>query len=187
MVMTASRALLGSVMFEGLGSPAAPFLYVPDLAPVGSKSSYFPRSVSNDAAALNFLGFLSDFDVGDLVPSMGSQSADMANEAGAWDPLFRGAVGRFQVFAGITNDTWIGPMTRSNIAAKVLQKNANPGIPTPSLPPTVPVAPGAVPALPTPIPGVHPASTTTDDNTTTYVAAGVAGLALLALGWYALS
>jgi hypothetical protein len=170
----------------GMGTISAPFLYVPDLAPVGSKSTYFPRSVDRDAMALNFLQFMSDSALDDLTSSMGSQSADMNNEAGAWDPAFRASVTRFQVAKGLTADSWIGPQTRTALAAAVAFKNANPGtLPSP-LPQVVPVIPGQVPAKPAVLPGVTPASAKTEDDTLMYLGIGAGVLALGGLAWYAL-
>lgn len=177
---------------NGMGVINAPLIYVPNLASVGSGAAYFPGSVGEDARALNFLGFLTDNDLDDLTPSMGSQSADMNNEAGAWDPLFRGATTRFQAAKGLTVDSWIGPHTRSALGVAVLQKNANPAIlppppPNPNIP--IPVAPGGVPAKPAAIPGVTPASTTTGGgglSTTEMLAIGAGVLLLGGVGYYAL-
>lgn len=186
---------------NGLGSlgevgdiGAVPFVYIPDLAPVGSKSSYFPRDVERDAAALVFLRFLSDLDDANRMMSQGSQAADMNNESGAWDPFFKGGVTRFQAAKGLTVDGWIGPNTRTAIALAVTQANAAGlgGGPVPPLPPAIiPVIPGAVPQKPnaTPPPGIIPANTKTDaeDETMTYLAIGAAVLAVGGLGWWALS
>lgn len=165
-------------------------VYVPDLGPVGSKSSYFPRDVEHDAEALNFLEFLSDVADANRMPSTGSQGGDMAQEAGAWDPSFRSAVTRFQASKGLTTDSWIGPNTRTALAAAVAFRNVNPGqLPAPPSPGTVPpilVNPGGVPAKPAVLPGVQPASAKTGDDTMMYVGLGVGGLALAGLAWYAL-
>lgn len=167
-----------------IGAPG-PFIYIPDLGAVGSKSSYFPRDVERDAAALVFLGFLSDVDDANRQVSDGSQAADIANEGGAWDPAFRSAVTRFQSSARITADSWIGPQTRTAIAAAVAAKNAGGlALPVPSQP--VPVSPGAVPAKPTVVPGVVPASSVTSDDTLMYVGIGAAVLALGGVAWWAL-
>jgi peptidoglycan hydrolase-like protein with peptidoglycan-binding domain len=179
------------MMSFSMGVINAPLIYVPDLFPVGSKSAYFPRDVSQDARALNFLGFLSDNDLNDLTPSMGSQSADMNNEAGAWDPLFRGGITRFQAAMGLTVDSWVGPQTRTALAANVARKNANPGaLPPPPVNPSqpIPVTPGGVPAQPAAIPGVTPASTggAAGLSTVEMVGIGAAALALGGLAYYAM-
>jgi hypothetical protein len=93
---TNSRRLFNfdSRIDQGIGSiqeTDRPLLYIPDLAPVGSGSAYFPRSVDDDAVALNVLGFGAGFPGGGS-----SQRADMANEEGAWDSSFRAAVTNFQ-------------------------------------------------------------------------------------------
>lgn len=175
-----------------MGVINAPLIYVPDLAPVGSKSAYFPRDVSQDARALNFLGFLSDNDLNDLTPSMGSQSADMNNEAGGWDPLFRGGITRAQSAMGVTVDSWVGPQTRGGLASLVARKNANPGAlpPPPPVNPSfpIPVTPGGVPAKPAAIPGVTPASSGGAGGLSTVEMVGI-GAGVLALGglaYYAL-
>ena len=185
------NGLGGAGEIEGIGG--APFVYIPDLAPVGSKAAYFPRDVERDAAALVFLHFMSDEDDANRNISRGSQAADMANEGGAWDPAFRAAVTRFQVAGGLTADSWIGPATRTGILNAVTQANLKGlgGGPVPPLPPAViPVIPGQVPTKPnpTPLPGVTPAKTGPaggEDETMTYVAIGAAAVALLAIGWYA--
>lgn len=169
-----------------LAGVAGPLAYVPDLRPVGSQSAYFPRDVENDAEALGYLGFLSDAANDDRMPSVGTQAGDMNNPSGAWDPAFRGAVTRFQVAAKLTNDGWIGPQTRTALAAAVLAKNAGQPIPKPPGG-SVPIAPGAVPAKPAEIPGVHPASASTGLDTTTMVGIGVGVLVLGGVAWYALS
>lgn len=185
----ASRALMGTVLFPGtmmgLGGFSAPFTYSPNLAPVGSGAAYFPGDVSQDAAALNYLGYLADADYAQLAPSTGTQAGDIGSDAGAWDPSFRGAIAHLQTDAGITVDTWVGPQTRTAIAAKVLLANANPGT-TPSTPPAgvVPANPGSVPANPAVIPGVTPTSGT---STQTYVLAGAGILVVGGLLYYALS
>ncbi|NBU16711.1 MAG: peptidoglycan-binding protein, partial [Actinobacteria bacterium] len=133
-------------------------------APVGSKSSYFPRSVTEDAIALTFLGF----DAG--TPGGGiSQQADMNSGTGAWDPTFRAAVTAFQQKNGLTVDGWIGPQTRKMIKQRVDEKNAStPNLPAPPTPPApipppspsnqVPVNP-AVPGQPQPATGFAALST----------------------------
>lgn len=174
--------------FGAIGAP--PLLYVPDLRPVGSGAAYFPRDVEQDAAALVFLQFLSNVADANREQSTGSQGGDMANSAGAWDPAFRSAVTRFQVAKGLTADSWIGPQTRTALAAAVAFQNANPGaLPPPPSPGTVPpvlVNPGKVPAQPAVLPGVTPVNAKTTDDTMMYVGIGAGVLALGALAWYAL-
>lgn len=183
--------MYGSTLWiSGMGQIAAPFVYVPDLAPVGSKATYFPRDVSQDARALNFLGFLTDAELSTLRPSTGTQSGDMNGLAGAWAPAFRGAMGRFQASRGITADTWVGPQSRTELGRAVLAKNANPGAlppPPPNPDRPVPVAPGGVPAAPTPLPGVKPASSTDEPMSLgTKVAIGAGVVALAGGLWYVL-
>ncbi len=179
-----------TLWMNGMGQIAAPFQYFPDLSPVGSGSAYFPRSVAADAQALNFLGFLTDAELASLRPSTGTQSGDMNGPAGAWAPAFRGAMGRFQASAGITADTWVGPQSRGKLATAVSAKNANPGAlppPPPNPDRPVPVNPGTVPALPTPLPGVTPASASSGGMSTgAMVGIGVGVLALGAGLWYVL-
>lgn len=174
-----------------LGQIAGPLVYIPDLLPVGSGSAYFPRSVEGDAQALNFLGFLSDADEAIRRASEGSQGADMGDEAGAWDTNFRSAITRFQASKGLTVDSWVGPQTRTALAAAVAAKNAGTPIPPPPPPgvlPPIPVNPGTVPALPAVLPGVTPApSSASGDSTTTFVAVGAGVLILGGLAWYALT
>jgi len=183
----------GTYGIGGLGDiSGAPFAYVPDLAPVGSGSAYFPRDVERDAAALNFLGFMSDVDDANRAISKGSQAADIAASAGGFDPAFRAAVTRFQASAGLTIDSWIGPKTRAGLLQAVASANLRGlgGGPVPTLPPAIlPVNPGGVPVKPGPLPGIKPASAGTDadgDETTTYLAIGAGVLALAGLGWWAL-
>ncbi len=177
-----SRSGMG---IAGLGQIGAPFFYVPDLLPVGSKASYFPRDTVNDAKALNFLGFMSDGALDDHA-SLGSQSADMSNETGAWDPAFRAAVTRFQASAGLTVDSWVGPATRTALAKAVALKNA--GTPIPVAPGVIPVNPGQVPGGNVPIPGATPVNDRPgSDDTMTYVAVGAGALVLLGAGWYLLT
>ena len=177
-----SRRGLG---IAGIGQIAAPFFYVPDLMPVGSKTSYFPRDTVNDAKALNFLGFMSDGALDDHA-SLGSQSQDMSNETGAWDPAFRAAITRFQASAGLTVDSWVGPNTRTALAKAVALKNA--GTPIPVAPGVIPVNPGGVPGGSVPVPGATPVSDRTGgDDTLTYVLIGGGVLAVLGAGWYLLT
>ncbi len=173
-------------MIHSIGSlVAAPFLYVPDLGPVGHADTYFPRSVTEDMKALNFLGFLPD-DSTPTLTSTGTQSGDMNAEAGAWDPDFRAAVAKFQTARGLTVDSWIGPQTRTGLGVAVAIKNANPATPPAPLPAVIPVVPGGVPAKPAVLPGVQPASASAADDTLMYVGIGVGVLALAGLAWFAL-
>jgi len=186
---TFGQTLFGSTLFGSIG--ATTLLYVPDLAPVGSKAAYFPRDVEQDAAALVFLGFLSDAADANRNVSRGSQAEDINNEGGAWDPAFRAAITRFQTSKGITADSWVGPQTRTQLAGAVAFKNANPGAlpppPPPGVLPPVPVKPGAVPANPAVLPGVRPVSAgDEDDSTMLYVGLGAGALVLAGLAWYAL-
>jgi LPXTG-motif cell wall-anchored protein len=183
-----SKRLGISGLDGGIAGIAAPFLYVPDLAPVGHASTYFPRSVSEDARALNFTGFLDDASLASLFPSTGNQADDIDQTAGAWDADFRAAVTRFQAAKGLTVDSWIGPQTRTALAVAVAARNAQgvPSFPVPSLPPAIiPVNPGGVPAKPAVLPGITPGVPAgKKDETTTYVALGVGALALGALGYF---
>lgn len=174
----------GFANMGGLGAPAGPFNYSPNLSSVGSGASYFPGDVEQDAAALNYLGFLSDVADANRNISRGSQGADISNQGGAWDPEFRGAVTRFQAANGLASDSWVGPKTRAALGVAVIKKNA--GI-LPVIPKLdVPVNPGGVPALPGKLPGVQPASTSDgEDNTLLYVGGAVGVVALGALAWWA--
>src|SRR5688572_23587250 len=89
-------------------------VYVPDLGAVGSGSqgTYYPRDTSQDARALAYLNFYPEPWASSHVGTLGSRAADSANEAGAWDPVFREALENFQKAAGLTADGWIGPATR---------------------------------------------------------------------------
>lgn len=165
-----------------MGAPSG-FNYVPDLAPVGSKSTYFPRSVTDDALALTFLGF----DAG--IPGGGvSQSADMNSGTGAWDINFRGAVTAFQKANGLTADGWIGPQTRTMLKTRVDQKNASnptvPELPKPPAPVPPPSPSNQVPVNPS-VPG-QPAPATGFAALSTAQKAGVivGGLALVGGGYY---
>jgi hypothetical protein len=115
--------------------------YRPSLADVGHGQGYFPGDVSEDARALNFLGFLPDDFLAELRPSTGSQKDDMSASAGAWAPGFRTAVKDFQSAKGLTPDGWIGPNTRARIAAAVTVKNASE---SPIAPPFIPPPPGVI-------------------------------------------
>ena len=187
---------LGGIGDSGIGAPA-PFVYLPNLGPVGSGSAYFPGDVENDAAALVFLHFMSDLDDANRNISRGSQGADMrsGDEAGGFDPLFRAAVARFQAARGLKVDSFIGPQTRGGIAAAVAEANAKGlgGGFVPPLPPAIlPVDPGRVPVAPGGLPGITPAKTgpakaEEDDNTMLYVGGAVAVAAVGGLLWWALS
>lgn len=108
-------------------APAGPGLpvlaYIPDLAPVGSGASYFPRSVSEDAKALRFLGLAAGNPGGGV-----SQAEDMRTKTGAWNVTFQQAVKAFQASPfgktqGLTVDGWVGPNTRKALGAAVASKN----------------------------------------------------------------
>ncbi len=157
--------------------------YVPDLAPVGSTAAgtYYPRSVDDDASALNFLGYGAGF------PGGGNGRAeDMSRQEGAFDTTFQAAVTRFQQDAGIGVDGRIGPQTRGALLAAVTKANAssalNPNpLPFPKVPPFVPgVLPG--PSAPSPSkPGPAPVVAAKSSNTL-LIAGGVAAAGLAA--WY---
>jgi len=173
--------------FIGAMGAASQIAYVPDLAPVGSGASYFPRDVEQDAKALNFLGFLSDVDDANRFTSNGNQSEDIQNQSGAWDPAFRAAVTRAQAALRLTVDSWIGPQTRTALAAAVATKNAsgfNPPLPSPGV--IIPVAPGKVP-----VPPDSPAPPGTvvvakKDDTLMWVGIGAGVLAVGGLAYYAI-
>lgn len=138
---------------SGLGSlTAAPMTYTPNLGPVGSGSSYWPGDVSMDAAALNYIGVTPDSLL--LRPSTGTQAGDMAASAGAWDPNFQAGVKAFQGANGDTVDGWIGPQTRTSLAAAVTAANlkASPIAPPQPISPTPP-APDVPPPGVLPSPG----------------------------------
>ncbi len=166
-----------------MGAPAGGLDYVPDLAPVGSKSTYFPRSVTADALALTVLGVDAGIHGGGV-----SQASDMNSGTGAWDINFRGAVTAFQKANGLTADGWIGPVTRAKLKERVDEKNRTaPNLPAPTTPPApvpppspsnqVPVNP-SVPGQPAPAHGFAALSTAQKVG----VVAG--GVALLAGGYY---
>lgn len=188
-----STAFLGSGIMRlggigglgGIGQIAAPFLYVPDLLPVGNGASYFPRDVIEDAKALNFLGFLDDAAFAAGSGSLGSQQADIANETGAWDPGFRAAVTRYEAARDLKVDSFIGPQVRTTLAKDVLAKNAAglPPVPVPKLPDVIiPIDPGGVPGGNKPVPGVQPKA----DETLLFVGIGGGILALLGVGYLVL-
>lgn len=115
--------------------------YNPSTASVGSGVQYFPGDVSQDAAALNYVGFLPEQYLLTLNPSTGSQKSDMSAQAGAWDPAFRQAVKDFQEASALTADGWIGPATRTRLKLAVATKNA---LGSPIAPPYIPPAPPIV-------------------------------------------
>lgn len=176
--MNLSGYLRGAKNIGGIGAPAAPFEYTPDLGPVGSGNTYFPGDVEQDAAALNFLGFLSDVDDANRAISKGSLEADQSSDSGAWDNAFRQAVLIFQSAVGITTDGWIGPQTRGALVTAVNGKNANPDVAPPPLP-----APGSIPIAPSSVPAKPLVLTAKTDETLTFVGVGAGVLALCGLGW----
>lgn len=148
--------------------------YVPDLAPVGSGSagSYYPRDTSGDAAALNYLGYFPEPLYKSHKGTSGSQAADMAAKTGAWAPDFQQAVRYFQEANGLAADGWIGPATRTKLAALVTAKNASgdSSIPT-------------IPVIPTPNGGgVQPVSAKTS-NMGLYLGIGAGLLGLGGVYW----
>lgn len=181
----ASEDAMSGFDFVGMGDLLQ---YTPDLAPVGSKSTYFPRSVDGDAVALTFLGYDAGFPGGGV-----SQSNDMNKGVGAWDPVFRAAVSKFQSDNGLTVDGWIGPATRTKIKERVDQKNAKGGIPSPPVPLNVPIPPPspsnqvpvnpAVPGQPQPQPGAL--AKVSALSTGAKVGIGVGALALIGGLWWA--
>lgn len=119
--------------------------YNPSLAPVGSAAAgnYYPGDTTADAQALNYLGYLPDPYLASHVGTRGSQAADRAAGAGAWDQAFQAALTDFQQAMGLTADGWIGPKSRSVLLTAVNAKNAQPA-PLPGLPPSpAPSTPGA--------------------------------------------
>lgn len=185
-----------------LGALPDQLVYAADLAPVGSGASYYPRDTMRDAEALAFLGLLSEQELSEHVGTLGSAAKDMGAGQGAWNPDFQRAIRVFQGRTGgrLTVDGWVGPKTRTVMVEAVTLENARraagklpavpvapPAIPTPALPP-----PGVIPTPVSPpapaAPGkLAPVAAQEDDDTLLYVGAGVAVLALLGLGWYALS
>ena len=151
--------------------------YSPDLEPVGAGASYYPRDTADDAAALAFLGFLSQAALAAHVGTTGTQAGDMKSNAGAWSPPFRAAVLAFQKSAALGADSWIGPNTRRALAAAVAKNNAiEPPFP-PNPGPIVPPGPrpNLDPAPPKPSP--KPAAKT--DNTLLYAGGAVVGVGVL--------
>ncbi|MDB4884479.1 MAG: hypothetical protein JWL95_3245 [Gemmatimonadetes bacterium] len=183
--MSAARMMMGIGVLV-----AAPFVYSPSLADVGHGSAYFPGDVSQDARALNFLGFMSDSALTSMRQSTGTKAGDMASNAGAWAPEMRAASGIYQTKKGLTPDGWIGPQTRGSLATSVAFQNANPGTLPAVIPPglNVPIQPGNVP-VPNPpaTPGVTPVASTTGDDTLLYAGLGLGAVLLVGLGIYALS
>lgn len=183
-----------------IGLIAAPLVYVPNLAAVGSEGAgtYYPGDVNADAMALAFLGFLAESALPSIGATRGSRAADMPAQVAGFNPTFKAAVGAFQGSpagqaggAGVV-DTRIGPNTRKALAAAVLAENARRaagGLPPPPPPPPSPgvLPPGPSPLpVPVPPPGVQPASAKESDDTMTYVAVGGGLLALGALAYFAL-
>jgi hypothetical protein len=172
-----------------------PLLYIPDLAPVGGGAAYFPRSVDDDAVALNVLGFNAGLPGGGQ-----SQRADQANEEGAWDSTFRGAVTAFQQrnpASGVA-DGWIGPNTRRSLAVAVaafnLKAPSPSPLPVPIIPPGIPApggktspAPGVpVPAKPGAPSEIIPTIPGVSAETSKYLVYGAGGLLVLGLGYWLL-
>ena len=183
---------------RGMGSlTAAPMTYAPSLASVGSGSSYWPGDVSHDALALNFLGFIPDQIMSSVKPSTGSEAGDMAANAGAWDPTFQQGVKDFQDVNNDTVDGWIGPPTRTSLAAAVIARNlqSSPLVPPQPVTPTPPAPgvppPGVLPSPfnpqpytpPAPAPGAQAAAT----PWLMYGGIAAAALAVVGVGWWALS
>lgn len=162
------------------GTTSATCPYVPDLGPVGTGSNYFPRSVDNDAAALNFLGYGAGFPGGGV-----SQAHDMANAEGAWDDTFQEAVKHFQgINGGLTVDGWIGPATRAALGKAVALANSLPRSPNALPTPKPPPAPGLAPPVPSPpsAPGVASA-----DHTKRNLIIGGGVVAALVAGYFLFS
>lgn len=191
---------------SGIGAMGG-LVYVPDLAPVGTGPTYFPRDVSEDVRALIYLGYTS-YAFDDFPRSTGTQAGDMAGELGAWDADFRNAIAHFQRDKGLTADSWVGPNTRQALLRAVVAKNAGeapPILPTdpPRVLPNIPVPtprdpiptprldpiPGLPPppGIPAPQPGpVQPAAAKAADHTVLYVGIGL-GLVVLGVGAWALT
>lgn len=190
----------------GLGAMGAmgavdnpPLIYTPNLNDVGHGASYNPGPISADAHALNFLGFITDNGMNDVQETSGSVPTDMAQGLGAFGAVFRQGVTQFQQTNGITVDGFIGPQTRSILATQVATHNAlvvpvtppnilPPVPPAPNLPVPVPVNPIPPGVLPTP-PGPGPAPAPQSQGMSPMMIGGlvVGGLALLGLGYWALS
>jgi hypothetical protein len=194
------RGMSGFVQMGSVSS--APLMYIPNTNDVGHGAAYFPGDVSNDALALNYLGFIPDDAINGLAPSTGTQAGDMAQQAGAWDGDFRSAVVTFQSSAGITSDGWIGPQTRMALGAAVGLKNASaspvappqvlPPVPVVPTTPIIPISP--VPPSPGAPPGVlvqpsQPAAAggfLSNLTTGEKIGLAVGGVALLGVAWWAL-
>lgn len=184
-----SLAQWGGYMGDATGSrrTMAGLLYIPDLAPTGSGAAgtYYPRDTREDAFALNFLGFFSDPLLAQHVGTRGTQAADQAAAVGAWSPVFRQAVGDFQLAFNLTPDGWIGPQTRTELAKQVAIKNAREVTPPSPIPiPPIPVPPTPIPVPPNP--NVNPV-VTKESNTGLIIGLGVAAAAVLGIGYFALS
>ncbi len=164
----------------------APFDYHPNLGPVGHAATYYPGSIAQDVQALNFLDFLSDSAMPEVEDTTGGAAGDADAEKGAWSPVFRASISRFQAAHQLTADSWVGPQTRTALAAAVAFQNANPGALPPPTPAIINVVPGGVPAKPAILPGVQPAAAGAADDTLMYVGIGAGVLALGAAAWYAL-
>jgi peptidoglycan hydrolase-like protein with peptidoglycan-binding domain len=145
--------------------------YNPNLADVGHGAAYNPGSIADDAAALNFLGFLPDVLLAQIPDSFGQGGQkDLAAGVGAFDLRFRVAVTDFQDSAGLVADGFIGPNTRRALKAAVDAKNARE--------PASPVAPGVTPGGG----GASPVAATTSSNALLY---GGLAVGLVALGYAA--
>jgi hypothetical protein len=125
--------------------------YSPNLNDVGHGAAYSPGSISDDARALNFLGFLPDQLLAEIPDSFGQGGQkDLAAGVGAFHPVFKQAVTDFQQVTGCcTADGFIGPVTRAALKARVDAKNAaepsapaSPVAPAPGSPAAVVAATG---------------------------------------------
>jgi len=156
--------------------------YTPDLAPVAAGTpAYWPRDTTGDAQALNYLGYYPDDFLALHIGTTGSQSGDMGQSAGAWDPSFKQAVLDFQQGANIGADGWIGPKTRATLAAAVAAKNARTGPVAPPfvVPPiTPPISPPFGPPSPEPPPG-KPSQVSPPESSLPLIAAVGAGAAAI--------
>ena len=188
----------GAAGMSGLGMigavDPAPLLYVPNLADVGHGASYNPGSILADAHALNFLGFIPDVMMSQIVDTTGQGGqADLAAGVGAFNPIFKTAVTDFQSSqGGLTVDGFIGPNTRRALGLAVAAKNASTPVAPPFVPPIVPPAPGVPPVLPTPgnlppvpNPQVQPAGQQTSEGLP-MVPIIIGGVVLLGLAAYLL-
>jgi len=128
--------------------------YTPDLSDPHVNGEYYPGETGQDAGALFYLGHMNEGDI--TQETTGSRAGDIASGAGAWDPTFQNAVRSFQGANGVVPvDGWIGPITRTALAAAVQAKNLgdapNNG---PFQPPNVP--PGGIPGQPGQDPNLPP-------------------------------